>query len=229
MGLLELTNTICFIEKTDVPVNRWRDVTYRIVGVDYRPEKSNPYCTRLTVGGDRVRYPGDSGTPTVDFTTLKIILNCIVSTPNAKFMIIDEKYLYLNTPMAGSEYMRIKICDLPKSSVQKYNLVLKATKYGYIYVEIKRGMYGLRQAGIILQQLLEKRLNIKGYRQSDITPVFWTHDWCPICFFLCVDDFGVKYVGKQHADHLMIFLREHYKISRDWKVKWYLVLDLYWD
>ena len=67
------------------------DVTYGRVVVDYRPEKTNPYQTRLTVGGDRVNYPGDCGTHTVDLTTVKILLNRIVSTINAKFMTIDEK------------------------------------------------------------------------------------------------------------------------------------------
>eukprot|EP00804_Cyclotella_cryptica_P008442 CCRYP_003953-RC/>CCRYP_003953-RC protein AED:0.43 eAED:0.43 QI:0/-1/0/1/-1/0/1/0/141 len=49
-------------------------------------------------------------------------------------------------------------------------------------------MYGLPQAGIIAQQLLEKRLALKGYRQSSITPGFWKHDWRPISFTLCVGD-----------------------------------------
>eukprot|EP00804_Cyclotella_cryptica_P006952 CCRYP_007096-RA/>CCRYP_007096-RA protein AED:0.31 eAED:0.29 QI:0/0/0/1/0/0/3/0/365 len=57
-------------------------------------------------------------------------------------------------------------------------------------------MYGLPQAQIIAQQLLEKRLAIKGYQQSTITPGFYKHDWRPISFTLCVDDFGVKYTGK---------------------------------
>ena len=98
-----------------------------------------------------------------------------------------------------------------------------------MYVEIKRGMYGLLQSGLIMQQLLEKRLNKKDYHQSDITPVFWTKNWRPICFLLCVDDFGVKYVGKQHAEHLTTVLREQCKISHDWKRQQYLGLDINWD
>ena len=42
-GLVEGTSTICFVQNTDVPVDRWRGVTYGKVVVDYRPEKSNPY------------------------------------------------------------------------------------------------------------------------------------------------------------------------------------------
>ena len=85
----------------------------------------------------------------------------------------------------------------------------KATKDGYVHAEIKRVMYGLLQAGLIAKQLLEKRLNKNGYKHSKITPGFWTHDWRPICFSLCVDDFSIKYVGTQHVEHLMTVLQEH--------------------
>ena len=81
-GLIEGTNTICFIDNTDLPVNRWMYVKYGIVVVDYTPEKSDPYRTRIKVGGDRSNHPGDCGTTTVDLTTVKILLNIIVSTPN---------------------------------------------------------------------------------------------------------------------------------------------------
>ena len=117
-GLVEGINTMFFIDKTSVPVDRWRDVTYGIVMVDYIPEKTNPYQTRLAVGGDRVKYPVDCGRPTVYLTTVKILLNSIASTLNVKFMTIDVKYFYLNTPMVISEYMRLKLGNLPESVVQ---------------------------------------------------------------------------------------------------------------
>ena len=60
-------------------------------------------------------------------------------------------------------------------------------------------MYGLPQAGIIAQKLLEERLAKHGYRQSVTTPGLWKHDTRPICFSLVVDNFGVKYVGEEHA------------------------------
>ena len=53
------TNTIFFINKADVPAERWKDVTYGRVVVYYQPEKSDPYCTRLTVGGNLIVYPSD--------------------------------------------------------------------------------------------------------------------------------------------------------------------------
>ena len=86
------------------------------------------------MGGGRVNYPGYCATPTVELTTVKILLDSIVSTPNTKFMTIDIKGFYLNTPMAQSKYMHLKLGNLPKSVVQQYNLEEKTTRDGYMYV-----------------------------------------------------------------------------------------------
>ena len=122
-------------------------------------------------------------------------------------MTIGIKDFHLNTPMDRNEYMRLKLSDLTEDFAKEYDLASKVTKDGYVYVEIRRGMYGLPHAGLIAQQLLEKRLNKEGYHQSELTPGFWTHTWRPISFTLCVDNFGVKYVGKQHVEHLLSVLK----------------------
>ena len=46
--------------------------------------------------------------------------------------------------------MCLKISDLPKSVVQQYNLKSKSTRDGYMYVNIRRGMYGLPRVGYVL-------------------------------------------------------------------------------
>ena len=45
-GKVEDTNNIFFINKSDIPINFWKDVTYGRVVVNYRPEKLDPYLTR---------------------------------------------------------------------------------------------------------------------------------------------------------------------------------------
>ena len=92
---------------------------------------------------------------------------------------------------------------MPKDVIAHYKLNEIATPEGYIYCEIRKGMYGLPQAGIIAQQLLEERLGKGSYHLSKTTPGLWTHDTHPISFSLVVDDFGVKYVGKENAQHLL--------------------------
>jgi len=123
----------------------------------------------------------------------------------------------------------MKMADIPDAIIQQYKLTEKSTADGYVYIAIKRGMYGLPQAGILAQELLEKRLNAHGYQQSQFTPGLWTHKWRPIAFSLVVDDFGVKYVGKQHADHLLAVIQESYNVTTDWEGKRYLGLTLDWD
>eukprot|EP00804_Cyclotella_cryptica_P023928 CCRYP_010044-RA/>CCRYP_010044-RA protein AED:0.06 eAED:0.07 QI:0/0/0/1/1/1/3/0/1072 len=233
-GIVKGTDTIAFIQRSHVPQDRWKDVTYGRIVANFCPEKEDPYRIRLTVGGNRINYPGDCGTPTADMITVKILLNSVISTLNARFMTIDIKDFYLNTPMARPEYMRLKLADIPAAIIDLYKL-RDIAQDGYVFVRIQgwppptKGMYGLPQAGIIAQQLLEQRLQANGYHQSKLNPGFWTHDWRPICFALCVDDFGVKYVGKIHAEHLINTLKGHYDISTDWEGRRYIGLTLQWD
>ena len=119
----------------------------------------------------------------MDLLTVKLLLNCVISTPGAKFITIDIKDFYLNTPMSYCKYMQLKLSNLPNDFIKQYNIASKVTKDGYVYVEIRQGMYGLPQSGLLAQQLLEKHLNAEGYHQSELTPGFWTHNWRPVSFF----------------------------------------------
>jgi hypothetical protein len=120
----------------------------------------------------------------------------------------------------------MKISALPPNFIKAYNLIDLATNDGTIYVNIQKGMYGLQQSGILAQNLLEKRLNQHGYHQSNITAGLWKHDWWTILFTLCVDNFGIKYVGWEHAYHLAKILEEHYKCSIDWDGNRYLGMNM---
>ena len=85
-------------------------------------------------------------------------------------MIGDIKTFYLNTPLLRYEYVWLNIADIPEEIIEQYNLREKATPDGSVYIEIRKGMYGLPQAGLLAQQLFEKRLNKHRYTQSKITP-----------------------------------------------------------
>ena len=202
-GVVEGTDTIEFIGKGDVPAERFQDCTYVRIVCNERPEKADPNRVRITVGGNQINYPGDCGTPTADLLTVKLLLNSVVSTKGAKFMTMDISNFYLMTPLKRKEYVRMKLDNFPDDVIDLYGLKEKATPDSFVYVAVKRGMYGLPQSGILAQEFLEKRLGEHGYHQSRFTPGVWTHEWCPIAFSLVVDDFGVKYVGKEHADHLV--------------------------
>ena len=58
------------------------------------------------------------------------------------------------------------------------------------------------------------------------TPGLWRQKWVPMQFYLIVDDFGVDYVGKQHAYHLATILKKYHNITEDWEGKKYAGIDL---
>jgi hypothetical protein len=96
------TNTIRFICRSNIP--KGRKVTYGSFVVDIKDHKEEKERTRLTVWGDQIEYPGDKSTRTAGLTTTQIIINSVISTLGAKFLVIDIKIFYLNTP---SNYLNI--------------------------------------------------------------------------------------------------------------------------
>ena len=119
---------------------------------DYREGKEDPNRARLVVGGNRIKSPIDYGTPTAYLFTVKLLLNSVVSTNGAKFFTLDTKKFYLNMPMERFEYMRLKMEDIPEKVIENYELKAKEED-GQVYVEIRKVMYGLPQAGILAQKL----------------------------------------------------------------------------
>jgi len=183
---------------------------------------------RITVGGNLIDYPGELTTRTADLTTAKIMWNSVLSTPEAKYACADVGNFYLATPMERYEYMRIKREQIPDAFMDKYDLWDKVHN-GYVYCEIRRGMYGLPQAGIIANQLLKKRLAKFGYYEMPHTPGLWRHESRPVSFTLVVDDFGIKYVGTEHLEHLLNALKTDYEVSTDYDGALYCGITLKWN
>ena len=46
------TNTMTIVDFNDIPKDRQKDITYGRMVVDHHPQKTEPNCTRLTVGGN---------------------------------------------------------------------------------------------------------------------------------------------------------------------------------
>ena len=79
------TNTLFFIHKSEVPSDRWKDMTYGKIVCNVRPQKAETNRTRLTFGGNNTTTTIDCGTPTANLLTVKLLINSIVSTPGAIF------------------------------------------------------------------------------------------------------------------------------------------------
>ena len=127
------------------------------------------------------------------------------------------------------EYMKMPLNQFPEHTIKQYDLRRHA-KNGYVYLEIRRAIYGLPQAGRLANIQLKKFLKPHGYYEVEHTPGLWRHKTRPISFTLVVDDFGIKYVGEEHARHLLNILRAHYPaVSTDWKGELYCGIKLNWN
>ena len=70
---------------------------YLQIRANHRPQKSDPYRIRFTVGGNLVNYKGKTYTPKADLTTAKLPFNSVVSTADDTLFYLDLCNFYLTT------------------------------------------------------------------------------------------------------------------------------------
>jgi hypothetical protein len=76
--------------------------------------------------------------------------------PGACFSGANIKNMYLETPLDCFEYIRMPISLFPTNIINHYQLSNKVLK-DYVYMKIRKGMYGLPQVGILANKLPKKR------------------------------------------------------------------------
>ena len=89
---VESTDTIDFIQYSSVPTDR--KVAYASFVCYHRPLKDEEWRIRLVIGGDKLTYDTDSGSPAIDILETKMLLNSIISDAKkygARFLSMDLK------------------------------------------------------------------------------------------------------------------------------------------
>ena len=106
-------DAINFISIQDVP--QGQAVTYAQFVCDHRPLKTEEWRVRIVVGGDKLRYDEDAGSPTTNLVETKILLNSVISDADAgaRFCTADLKDHFLGSPMEKPEYMKVHITKFP--------------------------------------------------------------------------------------------------------------------
>ena len=221
------TNTIFFKKKSAVP--KGKKLTYGRLVCDIKEHKSETHRTRLTVGGNLLDFPGLLSTPTATVTTAKCLFNSVISTLGAKCLVADVKNFYLNNDLPNPKYMKLYLHIIPQEIIEEYALHDLVYKDGWVYLKIVKGMYRLKQAGIIANMELTKHLDKFGYYPVQHNPGLWIHKMRATIFTLAVDYFAIKYATKQDADHLLEALYAKYTISKDWEASLYIGISLNWD
>ena len=191
------TKMINFIPRSKLP--KHKKATYLRVISNYRLSKADPYRVRWTVGGNKIEYTGNTSTPTADLTTAKLVFNSVVSTPNAEFATVDISDFYLFTDMDESEYMWIPIQFL-NPEVMAANSKTSFLTDGSSQKLRKACTACHKLAALHTTNQFSILSQTDTIRARELTD--WRHVTRPILFSLVVDAFGIKYVGKQHAQHL---------------------------
>ena len=116
-------------------------------------------------GGDKLDYPGATSTDTTSLATTKVHLNSVISTPTARYITADIKDFYYGTPLDRFEYLRVRLSLIPPEVVEQYNL-RRIAHDGWIYIEVQKGMPGLKQAGKVANDRLAAYLKSMDMHQS---------------------------------------------------------------
>ena len=152
---------------------------------------------------------------TASSTPIKCLLNSTLSTDGAKFMIPDIGDYCYGTKTLIFEYTRMSLKDIPDKIIAQYKQ-LEMSRDGWAYMQIEKGMSGLKQAGKIANDRLKTHKSKYGYTPVPRTPALWTHETRPTTFTLVVDGFGIKHETIQDAKNLLNALKDLYAITIDW-------------
>ena len=90
------TNTIFFIPKGKVPAGR--KVAYGIIVAEIIPQKVETHCTRLTVGGNLIQFPGDVTIPTADLIMANLIFNSVLFKKKCEIHVCRNSQLLSQQP-----------------------------------------------------------------------------------------------------------------------------------
>ena len=213
-----------FIPCSEKPINRKASYYNPQLRVKIKNDNTIERRVRGTYGGDQSDYSGPVSAATAALTTIKLLLNAVVSE-DANWMTADIKDFYLGTPLPNKEYMRISLKLIPHAAQIKHNTAAYAQD-GYVMMEINKGIYGLPQAGKLAQSRLISHLAAHGYYETSNTSCLFKHETLPVAFTLVVDDFGIKYGHRDDAQHLIDTLAKLYTIKTDWTGRKYVGLTI---
>ena len=96
-----------------IDVSPDKTVKYPRYTVDIRPEKDELSQTRITAGGDLLKYLGNVTTHTASMETIKCHYNSVLSTKGAKYCTGDISNMYLCSWLKDYEYMHFNIDLIP--------------------------------------------------------------------------------------------------------------------
>ena len=125
--------------------------------------------------------------------------------------------------------MRVGLKYFPEDIQERCNLKETVDADRHVYIQIKWGMYSLKQAAYVAYEHLKKQLQQYGYQSIVGTVGLLWHRTRKTKFCFSVDNFGIKYYSNDDAQHLFTCLSKHYKHTGSWAGNNYCGMTLDWQ
>ena len=136
--------------------------------MDIPPLKDEKYRVCLTVGGDKLEFLGNTSSVAAFLaTSVKVLLNNVVSTDGAIFTTADIEYFFYGSHLPDPEYMKIPLKLIPEEIVQQCNLNNLQVDV-WVYVNIVKDIPGLKQAAKLANDRLISHITPMAMPQSNI-------------------------------------------------------------
>ena len=212
IGRLIDSKTLVAIHLRDQPVAERKQTTYYNPQVKEKLDGKGNKTRRVrgTYGGNKCNYDGPTSSPVADLVVIKLQWNSVIFDrrnhgTETRYATLDIKDFYLGSTLPKAAWIRIPTANIPEETITEYCL-REFIVNGHILFRVDGTMYGHPVAGRLANQDLVDHLATGGYVQDPNISCLFSHTTSSISFTLVVDDFGVKYVGKEHADHLIACL-----------------------
>ena len=141
---------------------------------------------------------------------------------------MDLKYFFLGTLMIEYTYICIPITTSPQEIIDQYNL-LALVHNGFVMTEVRRGMYGLPQAGILANTQLCKILSKYGYDQCNHTYFLYYHRSRNTTFTLVINGLRIKYTDNIDLQYFITTIHKIYTAIIDVRESFYCGLIIQCD
>ena len=113
---------------------------------DQWPLKTEECRAQLVVGGDKLIYISDSGSPTTTLAEIKLLINSVIlyTKYGSCFLVVTLKPFSWLLSLENPEYMKANLKLFPTDIREKYAPQTLLHIDDFVYININKVMYGLK-------------------------------------------------------------------------------------
>ena len=212
--LVSITQCTEFVDK----IPKGAETTYPVHVLEnkYDDKQALQFRIRTTINGKNLTYDKGNSSKVASNLTTNILLNLAAST-GAHIIRTDISNFFLEHQLKEPRYLKYPWESIPEASRIKYKLKPNTDRNGnqFVYMQVNKAMYGLKESNAISAKDLQYRLSQDGYYYTGEHGLYIHADRKTI-IDIHVDDFlplvfGTHEQKYANAQHLVQCLEKTYK------------------